>query len=96
MQTDVKRLVAYSSVSHMGFVILGIFTFTVEGTSGAVMQMVNHGLSTGAAVLRWSACSTSAPTRARSRRSAGLAKVTPWIAATFLVATLSLDRAARV
>ena len=47
MQTDVKRLVAYSSVSHMGFVILGIFTFTMQGTSGAVMQMVNHGLSTG-------------------------------------------------
>ena len=47
MQTDVKRLVAFSSVSHMGFVILGIFTFTVQGTSGAVMQMVNHGLSTG-------------------------------------------------
>src|SRR5439155_3602288 len=47
MQRDVKRLVAYSSVSHMGFIMLGIFSLTPEGVSGAVVQMVNHGLSTG-------------------------------------------------
>ncbi len=48
IQRDVKRLVAYSSVSHLGFVILGTFAFTLQGVSGGVLQMVNHGLSTGA------------------------------------------------
>jgi NADH-quinone oxidoreductase subunit M len=51
VQTDIKKLVAYSSVSHMGFVVLGIFSLTVEGVQGAVIQMVNHGLSTGALFL---------------------------------------------
>ena len=48
VQSDVKSLVAYSSVAHMGFIVLGIFSGGLQGTSGAVMQMVNHGLSTGA------------------------------------------------
>jgi NADH-quinone oxidoreductase subunit M len=47
VQTDVKRLVAYSSIAHLGFVTLGIFSMTAEGVQGAVIQMVNHGLSTG-------------------------------------------------
>ncbi len=47
-QTDVKRLVAYSSVSHMGFVTLGLFALNPVGINGAVMQMINHGLTTGA------------------------------------------------
>lgn len=47
-QSDVKRLVAYSSVSHMGFIALGMFTLTWEGLDGAVIQMINHGLTTGA------------------------------------------------
>jgi len=47
VQTDVKKLVAYSSVSHLGFVVLGIFSMTAEGIQGAIIQMVNHGLSTG-------------------------------------------------
>jgi len=51
MQKDVKKLVAYSSVSHMGFVILGIFAFTNQSLSGAIIQMVNHGISTGALFL---------------------------------------------
>jgi NADH-quinone oxidoreductase subunit M len=88
MQTDLKRLVAYSSVSHMGFVILGIFTFTVEGTSGAVMQMVNHGLSTGLLFFVVGMLYERTHTRDISEMG-GLAKVTPWIAAAFLVATLS-------
>ena len=46
-QTDMKKLVAYSSVSHMGFVVLGIFALTPQGISGAILQMVNHGVSTG-------------------------------------------------
>ena len=47
VQPDVKKLVAYSSVSHLGFVILGLFTLTVQGIQGGVLQMINHGLSTG-------------------------------------------------
>jgi len=50
-QRDVKSLVAYSSVSHLGFVVLGIFTLNAQGVSGGVLQMVNHGLSTGALFL---------------------------------------------
>jgi NADH-quinone oxidoreductase subunit M len=51
VQVDAKRLVAYSSVSHLGFVVLGIFAFTIEAMQGAIIQMVNHGLSTGALFL---------------------------------------------
>ena len=48
VQPNMKKLVAYSSVSHLGFVVLGIFTFTQQGLDGAVYQMLNHGISTGA------------------------------------------------
>jgi NADH-quinone oxidoreductase subunit M len=48
VQPNLKKLVAYSSISHLGFVVLGIFTFTQAGTDGAVYQMLNHGVSTGA------------------------------------------------
>lgn len=51
VQDDVKRLVAYSSVSHLGFIVLGIFSFTPEALNGAVIQMVNHGITTGALFL---------------------------------------------
>jgi NADH-quinone oxidoreductase subunit M len=50
-QSDVKKLVAYSSVSHMGFIVLGIFALNVQGIGGATIQMINHGLSTGALFL---------------------------------------------
>jgi NADH-quinone oxidoreductase subunit M len=50
-QTDVKRLIAYSSISHMGFVTLGIFTLSRSGLEGAILQMVNHGIVTGALFL---------------------------------------------
>jgi len=46
VQTDIKRLIAYSSVSHMGFVVLGIFSFNAAGMTGAILQMINHGIST--------------------------------------------------
>jgi NADH-quinone oxidoreductase subunit M len=88
MQTDVKRLVAYSSVSHMGFVILGIFSLTTEGMSGAVIQMVNHGLSTGLLFFVIGVLYERTHTREMAEMG-GLAHVTPWIAAAFLVATLS-------
>ena len=51
VQSDAKRLVAYSTVSHLGFVVLGLFAFTAEAMQGALIQMVNHGLSTGALFL---------------------------------------------
>ena len=51
MQKDLKRLVAYSSVAHLGFIVLGTFAFTSQGLTGGVLQMVNHGLSTGALFL---------------------------------------------
>jgi NADH-quinone oxidoreductase subunit M len=51
VQEDIKKLVAYSSVAHLGFVMLGMFALNVQGASGSVLQMVNHGLSTGALVL---------------------------------------------
>jgi NADH-quinone oxidoreductase subunit M len=88
MQSDVKRLVAYSSVSHMGFVILGIFSLTAVGVSGAVIQMVNHGLSTGLLFFAIGMLYERTHTREMGEMG-GLAQVTPWIAATFLVATLS-------
>ncbi|MGH7199160.1 MAG: complex I subunit 4 family protein [Planctomycetaceae bacterium] len=50
-QSDIKKLVAYSSVSHLGFCMLGLFALNVEGISGGVLQMINHGLSTGALFL---------------------------------------------
>ena len=50
-QPDAKKLVAYSSVSHLGFVVLGIFAFTLESLQGAMIQMINHGISTGALFL---------------------------------------------
>ncbi len=51
MQKDLKRLIAFSSVSHLGFVMLGLFTFTMAGVQGGIIQMINHGLSTGALFL---------------------------------------------
>ena len=51
MQSDIKKLVAYSSVSHMGFVMLGLFAFNIQGVQGGLYQMLNHGLSTGALFL---------------------------------------------
>src|SRR3989337_1558901 len=50
-QTDIKRLIAYSSISHMGFVTLGIFTLNQSGVEGAILQMINHGIITGALFL---------------------------------------------
>ena len=51
VQSDIKKLVAYSSVAHLGFVMLGMFALNIEGIQGSVLQMVNHGLSTGALFL---------------------------------------------
>ena len=87
-QSDIKKLIAYSSVSHLGFVVLGIFSFTEAGAQGAVLQMVNHGLSTGALFLLVGVVYDRTHRRGVDDFG-GLAKVTPVYAAVFLIVTLS-------
>ena len=83
VQPDVKRLVAYSSVSHLGFVVLGIFALTSQGLQGGVIQMVNHGLTTGALFLLVGMIYDRRHTREISDYG-GLAKVMPLFAGFFL------------
>ncbi len=87
-QRDMKRLVAYTSVAHFGFIGLGIFAFTTQGGTGAVLYMVNHGLSTGALFIVVGLLIA----RGKSRNVAdygGAAKVVPKLAGLFLLAGLS-------
>ncbi len=88
MQKDLKKLVAYSSVSHLGFVTLGIFAFTPEGMSGGILQMINHGLSTGALFLIVGMIYNRRHTRLISEFG-GLSRQMPIFAAFFLIFTLS-------
>lgn len=88
VQPDLKRLVAYSSVSHMGYVMLGIFTFTFTGVQGANLQMLNHGLSTGMLFLMVGMLYDRRHTRA-IEDFGGLAKTMPAFAVFFMIATLS-------
>ncbi len=83
MQSDIKRLVAYSSVSHLGFVVLGIFALTTQGLQGGVIQMVNHGLTTGALFLLVGMIYERRHTR-EIDQFGGLAKVMPIYAGAFL------------
>jgi NADH-quinone oxidoreductase subunit M len=88
VQTDLKKLVAYSSVSHLGFVVLGIFAMTEEGIQGAVIQMINHGLSTGALFLIVGMLYDRAHTRLIADFG-GVAKVMPVFATIFMIVSLS-------
>jgi len=88
VQRDVKSLVAYSSVAHLGFVVLGIFTFRTGALSGSILQMVNHGLSTGALFLLVGFIYQRRHTRDLGDFG-GLAKVMPVYAAILLVVALS-------
>jgi NADH-quinone oxidoreductase subunit M len=88
VQDDMKRLVAYSSVSHLGFVMLGIFAFNVRGLSGGILQMVNHGLSTGALFLLIGAMYERRHTR-KIAEYGGVAAVMPKFATVFFITTLS-------
>jgi NADH-quinone oxidoreductase subunit M len=88
VQKDIKKLVAYSSVSHMGFVVLGIFALNVTAASAGVVQMVNHGLSTGALFLLIGFLYDRRHTRMISAFG-GLAKQTPIFAGIFLVVAMS-------
>ncbi len=88
VQTDVKKLVAYSSVSHLGFVILGLFSFNLLGASGSVLQMVNHGISSGALFLLVGFIYMRRHTR-RIEDFGGLIRVMPVFSAFFIITALS-------
>ena len=88
VQPDVKRLVAYSSVSHMGFVVLGLFSFTAQGMQGALYQMLNHGVSTGALFLFVGMIYERRHTRMISDFG-GLVRPMPWFSTFFVIASLS-------
>ena len=87
-QTDLKRMIAYSSVAHLGFVMAGLAALNTEAVTGAVLQMVNHGISTGALFLVIGYLYERTHTRELAAYG-GLAKITPALAAVFLVITLS-------
>ncbi|MDH3708131.1 MAG: NADH-quinone oxidoreductase subunit M, partial [Acidimicrobiia bacterium] len=88
MQKDLKRLVAYSSVAHLGFIILGIFALNTEGVTGSIVLMVNHGISTGALFLLVGMIYERRHTRLISELS-GLQKVAPLLAGSFVVVMFS-------
>ena len=88
VQKDMKKLVAYSSVSHLGFVMLGMFALNPMGIKGSVLQMINHGISTGALFLLVGMVYERRHTRMIADYG-GLAKVMPMYAALFLIAALS-------
>ncbi|MFN2557559.1 MAG: NuoM family protein [Nitriliruptorales bacterium] len=88
MQTDIKRLVAYSSVSHMGFIVLGLFALDPISASGSVVQMVNHGLSTGALFILVGCLYQRTHSRVIAEHS-GLLRATPVFGGLFLVVALS-------
>jgi len=87
-QTDLKRLIAYSSVSHMGFVTLGIFALNSQGLEGGILQMLNHGIITGALFLSVGIVYDRTHTR-KIADYGGLATVMPIYAAFFMVFTLA-------
>ena len=88
VQKDMKKLVAYSSVSHLGFVMLGMFALNPMGLRGSVLQMINHGISTGALFLLVGIVYEQRHTRLISEYG-GLAKQMPMYATLFLIAALS-------
>ena len=88
MQRDLKRLVAYSSVAHLGFIVIGTFALNTEGLTGGVLQMVNHGVSTGALFLLVGMIYERRHTHEISELG-GLQKPAPLLAAVFMVVMLS-------
>jgi NADH-quinone oxidoreductase subunit M len=87
-QTDVMRLIAYTSISHFGFIILGIFVMTSQGQSGSTLYMVNHGISTAALFLIAGFLVSRRGTRTIAAYG-GVQKVAPILAGTFLVAGMA-------
>ncbi len=87
-QTDIMRLIAYTSISHFGFIILGIFAMTTQGQSGSTLYMLNHGISTAAVFLIAGFLISRRGTRSIAAYG-GIQKVAPILAGTFLVAGLA-------
>jgi NADH-quinone oxidoreductase subunit M len=88
MQADLKRLVAFSSVSHLGYVMLGMFSLNMQGVEGSIYQMLNHGVSTGSLFLLVGMIYERRHTRMISDFG-GLSKVMPVFAVIFMIVTLS-------
>ena len=88
VQPNMKKLVAYSSVSHLGFVVLGVFSFTQMGMDGAVYQMLNHGISTGALFLLVGFLYERQHSL-EIKDYGGVATVAPWLSTVFLITTLA-------
>ncbi len=88
VQPDMKKLVAYSSVSHLGYVILGLFTLNIQGVTGGLYQMLNHGVSTGGLFLLVGMIYERTHSREISKYG-GLAKVLPLFAVAFFLITIS-------
>jgi NADH-quinone oxidoreductase subunit M len=88
VQPNMKKLVAYSSVSHLGFVVLGIFSFTQLGLDGAVYQMLNHGISTGALFVLVGYLYERRHSLAIADFG-GVATPAPWLSTVFLITTLA-------
>jgi len=88
VQRDLKRLIAYSSVAHLGFIILGTFALTTQGVQGGLLQMINHGLSTGALFLLVGMIYERRHTR-QIADFGGLQKVAPIFAGVFMLVMLS-------
>jgi len=88
VQKDMKKLVAYSSVSHLGFVMLGLFAFNLQGIEGGILQMINHGVSTGALFLIVGIVYERRHTRL-IEEFGGLSRIAPLFAVVFMIVTLS-------
>jgi NADH-quinone oxidoreductase subunit M len=88
VQPNIKKLVAYSSVSHLGFVVLGMFSFTQQGADGAVYQMLNHGISTGALFMLVGMMYERRHSL-EIRDYGGVATPAPWLSTVFLITTFA-------
>jgi NADH-quinone oxidoreductase subunit M len=88
VQPDAKKLVAYTSVAHMGFVVIGVFALTVNGLQGGMMVMISHGISTGALFLLLGMLYERRHTR-MIEDFGGLAAVAPWLATAFVITALT-------
>lgn len=88
VQRDMKRLIAYSSIAHLGFIVLGVFVGSIQGMSGGILQMLNHGLSTGALFMLFGALYERRHTR-RIADYGGVARSAPVLAGVFLFVALS-------
>jgi NADH-quinone oxidoreductase subunit M len=88
VQPDAKKLVAYTSVAHMGFVVIGVFALTVNGIQGGLMVMISHGVSTGALFLLLGMLYERRHTRL-IEDFGGLAAVVPWLTTVFVITALT-------